>query len=170
MFSLFNDTSMPGCQNCSGDGEFALDPTTNESCTQCNLTCEPGYEGVACPTQPGWLLCQECGAPPANASLNGLLCDWDCDAGYFRLNSSYCEPCAGGQCQAGFNRSQCTPIRDSDCDTPCVDPRKPKYNSIWTEGCQWACAPGYTQSTQNYVLWVQYSCVPTTSRVFWLYG
>lgn len=167
------------CQNCTDAGWYATDPTSGASCVPCNASCPAGSYPTACPTYAGGdrFLCEPCpGVPPnatstapANASAN-TACNWRCDDGFFQVNASACAPCTAGPCPPGFNRSACTPLADTDCDTPCVDPNKPLRNSVWTSGCGWGCAEGYELSAVDYVLWVQYSCVASGARLFDAWG
>lgn len=167
------------CRNCTESGWYAPDPTSGASCVPCNASCEPGYYPTKCPTYAGQdrFLCEPCPGVPPNATSTAPVgatantaCNWACDAGFFQANASACVPCTVGACPAGFNRSACTPLADSDCDTPCVDKDKPLRNSVWTSGCAWACAEGYELSAADYVLWVQYSCVAAGARLFDMWG
>lgn len=163
------------CLSCDVPGYFAEDPTAGESCTPCNATCPPGYAPEACPGYAGGdlFLCAECPELPANASSTASVqstaataCNWQCDTGFYQLNASVCVQCTAGDCPAGYNRSACTAWQDSNCDQPCKDPTKPQINSMWTSGCKWSCDDGYTLRATDYVLWVEYSCVVSGSRLF----
>lgn len=175
-FGMFREASSSDvCQNCSQTGAYATDPTSGSSCTPCNSSCETGFFPTPCPTYVGsdLFLCQPCASRPPNATSTAALaatantaCNWQCDSGFYQANGSACVPCSSGPCPPGYNRSACTPLADSDCDTACVDPNKPLRNSVWTSGCSWACAEGYELSAADYVLWVQYSCVAAGSRLF----
>jgi hypothetical protein len=167
------------CQNCSEAGFFAADPTTNLSCVPCNASCDAGSYPTPCPTYAGndLFLCLPCELLPGNATSTAAAqatantaCNWECDPGFYQVNASECVPCTSGPCPAGYNRSACTGLADTNCDAPCVDPKKPLLNSEWTSGCGWACADGYELSAVDYVLWVQYSCVAAGSQLFTLWG
>lgn len=179
-FGMYREASESQlCQNCSERGRFATDPTSRLSCEACNASCGAGYYPTPCPTYAGGdlFLCEPCPGLPANATSTAPVggtastaCNWECDAGFHQVNASVCVPCTVGPCEPGFNRSACTPLADSDCDTPCVAPNKPLRNSVWTAECGWGCADGYELSAVDYVLWVQYSCVATGSRLFETWG
>lgn len=179
-FGMYREASESDmCRNCSESGHFATDPASGRSCVACNASCEPGYYPTPCPTYAGGdlFLCEACGGIPAHATstapVGGTIntaCNWGCDAGFYQANGSACVPCSAGSCDPGFNRSACTPLADSNCDTPCVDPNKPLRNSAWTAGCAWGCADGYELSAVDYVLWIQYSCVASGSRLFDAWG
>lgn len=178
-FGMYREASESQvCRNCLESGYFATDPASRLSCVACNASCEPGYSPTPCPTYPGGdlFLCEPCAPRPANAASTAppaatanTACTWECDAGFYQFNASVCAPCSAGPCDPGFNRSACTPLADSNCDTPCVDPNKPLRNSVWTSGCAWGCADGYELSAVDYVLWIQYSCVATGSQLFALW-
>lgn len=180
LYGMYREAGLTDlCQNCSIPGEYATDPTSGMSCVACNATCDPGYYPTPCPTYMGsdLFLCEPCADIPVNASSTAApsatantACNWQCDAGLYQVNGSTCVPCSTGACPGGFNRSSCTQLADSNCDTPCVDPKKPLRNSVWTRDCAWACADGYELSAVDYVLWVQYSCVAAGARLFSLWG
>lgn len=164
-----------GCLACEPTGYYAEDPTDGLSCTPCNATCAPGFSPQPCPAYAGGdlFLCEPCPDPPANASSTAVshatantACNWQCDTGFYQQNGSACAPCTIGDCPAGFNRSACTPEVDSNCDQACVDKSKPPLNADWISGCTWGCAEGYELSINDYLLWVQYSCVVAGSRSF----
>ena len=164
-----------GCLACEPAGYYAEDPESGLSCAPCNATCAPGFSPQPCPAYSGGdlFLCEPCPDPPANASSTAAAratastaCNWQCDAGFYQANTTLCTACTAGDCPPGFNRSACTPWVDSNCDTPCVDRNKPLFNSVWVSGCTWGCAEGYELSTNDYLLWVQYSCVAAGSRSF----
>jgi len=177
MYRVAGDTEL--CQNCSELGSYAADPATNLSCVPCNASCAAGFYPSPCPTYAGTdlFLCQACAALPDNATSTAAraatantACNWECEPGYYQANGSACVPCTAGPCPPGYNRSACTPLADSNCDTPCADPNKPLRNSVWTSGCSWGCAEGYELSAADYVLWVQYSCVAAGAQLFALWG
>ena len=177
MYRAENDTEL--CQNCTTVGFYAQDPTTPASCVPCNASCPGGYSPQPCPTYPrnDLFRCVPCADLPENATStatgqSGALtaCNWKCDPGYYQANGTTCLPCTAGECQPGQNRTECSDTADSNCDRPCVDPNKPLLNSGWVSGCRWACDAGYELSASDYVLWVQYSCVKSGSRLFSLWG
>ena len=179
-FGMYREASESDmCRNCSDIGHYATDPASRASCVACNASCAPGHYPTPCPTYAGadLFLCEPCPDLPANATSTAPVggtantaCNWQCDAGFYQANGSACEPCSSGPCDPGFNRSACTPLADSNCDAPCVAPNKPLRNSVWTAGCAWGCADGYELSAVDYVLWTQYSCVVSGSRLFDVWG
>ena len=176
-FGSYREVDMDACGMCE-DGYFAEDARVN-NCTQCNSTCEVGFNPVSCPFYPGndRFMCEPCPEIPINAVLTpaanftgNTACDWECEDGYFRLNASYCQLCSEMACSPGFNVSLCSRLADANCDVECVDDRKPLFNSQWTLGCEWGCVNGYVLSVQDYVMFVQYSCVLDGARSFWSWG
>ena len=135
-FGSYREVDMDACGMCE-DGYFAEDARVN-NCTQCNSTCEVGFNPVSCPLYPGddLFICEPCPEIPINAVLTpaanftgNTACDWECEDGYFRLNSTYCQLCSEMACSPGFNVSLCSRLADANCDVECVDDRKPLFNS-----------------------------------------
>lgn len=153
----YREATQTGCQNCTIAGYFARNASTASSCTACNQSCPVGYDALECPLNPGLYTCEKCPKPPANASYwSGCL--YACNQGFFASNDT-CQACNTSECEPGFNRSDCTAYHDSDCLTPCEDATKPLWYSQYTQGCSWACIPGYTLVTKNYVLYTINECV-----------
>ena len=161
----YREDGMDACEVCPLKGYYAADATNASSCAPCNATCAAGYAKTPCPVYPDMFLCVDCAPLPPNATRHWTSCGYICDAGFYSVNGT-CAECASGPCPPGYNRSACSDWADTNCDAPCEDPRKPTDNSEWTSGCEWACAPGYSLLTVNYVWWTQTSCVPTGAQ--WL--
>ena len=174
-FGMYREVDMDACEVCEA-GYFAMDPAAG-NCTKCNSTCEVGFNPVSCPTDVDLFICEPCDNPPLNAVLtpavnftSNTACDWECLDGYFRFNETYCQACSSFICEPGYNFTNCSRISDSNCDLECVDKNKPLFNSQWTVGCEWGCVDGYSLSVQDYVLFMQYSCVLGGARSFWSWG
>jgi len=174
-FGMYREVDMDACEVCEA-GYFAMDPAVG-NCTECNSTCEVGFNPVSCPTDVDLFICEPCDNPPLNAVLtpavnftSNTACDWECLDGYFRFNETYCQACSSLICEPGYKFTNCSRISDSNCDLECVDKNKPLFNSKWTVGCEWGCVDGYSLSVQDYVLFVQYSCVLGGARSFWSWG
>jgi hypothetical protein len=131
------------------------------------------------PTQT-YAICRECPPLPGNASWANLTidpmttngraleeCAFDCLPGFYHAGGG-CEACtatgSSRTCPAGFRLSECTALRDANCDTPCVDTNKPTFYSHWEagSGCPWACDDGYELRVWDYVMFQLRECSPTS--------
>jgi hypothetical protein len=178
-YGMYRQGSDVGCQFCFLGGMWARDPANASSCEACYTNCSLGFSPTPCPFYAGSIplyACTPCGGIPQNASRSpvglalGSACDWQCDAGHYS-NGTGCLPCNQTECEPGFVRAECTPLSDSNCETACVNGTKPNENSVWGALCTWHCAPGYTITRLDYVLWVQWECIPVSSMSgYWAWG
>ena len=159
----YREAGQRGCAAC-GANLYPADAGNGSSCVACADGC-PNWESPApCPVNASLVVCQPCPAPlPGNATwVVGAVapCAYRCLPGYFHSDNRACLPCTARACPLGFAFAACTPFRDSDCETPCVNGTKPAQNAVWTDGCGWACDAGYRASLADYVIFSFYECVP----------
>ena len=156
-----------GCQTCSASGHHALDSASASSCVACNSSCPAGMAADPCPDNAGLYACSDCPDPPSNATYYHH-CFFSCNTGFYHEPASLsCEPCNSSVCEPGYNRSACSPWKNADCDTPCVDPTKPLWYSHYTSGCQWSCDSNYTLTTHAYGAVTVPQCVQDAPLGFW---
>ena len=160
-FRAYNSSN--GCQNCSGPA-YPINQADPSSCVACNESCATGFNQLPCPGQTDFFICELCPSIPSNSTPT-VHCGYMCNTGFYNVNNT-CLACATGPCPTpGYNRSGCSDWADSNCDTPCDDPDMPPQYAEYTVGCEWACLPGYTLYTQDYVWWTKTACVVSGAQV-----
>ena len=157
---------LPGqlaCTGC-GPGWFAPDATGARGCVQCNASCPSGTRAAPCPdsnSSSSRVVCSACDGPlPGNTSWTSG-CDYDCRAGFYRVQGG-CSACSVDKaCPAGFRASECAPDSDANCDTACVNASKPEFYSEWTvsHDCRWGCQRGYSLVVTDYWVFKVFECV-----------
>jgi len=172
-FGLYREGGI-GCENCSIPGFYA--PNASQAvCVECNRTClRPGWRWAAfCPGDESgdFSVCEPCDELPISGRWRNLTvdpsrnyraleeCAYDCGAGHY--SNDGCILCnASRVCEPGWKLTPCSAFRDSHCDEPCVDDRKPRFYSHWTGGdCAWACDEGMALVTTDYVLFSIRECI-----------
>ena len=145
---------------CSGPGFYETQQCTDwtdRECSICNRVCDtPGDFPSVCTTDPNG--CAACSnLPKYNAFYTphaGMFvrsaseCPWKCDAGFYSpVGSIECLLCTvydQTSCPPGVIFSACTSVQDASCIKQCNNESKPVLHSVYADGCNWACASGYT--------------------------
>jgi hypothetical protein len=161
----------PACLPCASAKAYARDPTRGDSCVECSAACGYGERWRPCPVDPALFVCEACG--PLLSEAHRLVtgrdnrdCWTECGAGFYQTGGA-CVACRTGVCPHGFIFTPCTRYADYNCGRPCVNASKPPLNSVWAEGCSWACAPGYAVRSRQILSWTEYACESQAS-VPWL--
>ena len=158
----YREEAMGGCVSCADPRAYARDPARGDSCTACSAACGYGQRWGACPVDASLFVCEPC-APlqsPGQRYVTGRdnrACWTECAAGHYEAGS-LCLPCTVAECPPGAVYAPCTRYADYRCDQACVNESKPTQNSVWAEGCSWACAPGFTLRTRRVLSWMEYAC------------
>lgn len=155
----FRDNTVQQCTQCPA-GQYATDPTTSGSCTDCSAQCG-GRKQTPCPTDAKLFVCVDCPPVRANAVPNGLdNCATKCVDGFFESDDE-CTPCTQFDditCPAGNNLIPCGVYSDAAC-VPCANASMPLYYARYVTGerglpsasCAWECIEGYTARSSAWV-------------------
>ena len=144
--------SGPGVFNKKGSCPWACRPdffTSGDfSCEVCDFSsCGVGQFRSPC-TSTASGVCTSCSSGPSNSEYTGPgkpydadNCEWKCVGGYYNSGGK-CSPCTTTECPAGQRRTDCTADSDGTC-VECSFIVVPE-NAVFTKGCEFACADGYT--------------------------
>lgn len=155
----FRDATVQQCTQCPA-GQYATDPTTRESCTDCSIECG-GRKQTPCPTDAGLFVCVDCPPVRANAAPNGLdNCATACAEGFFERDNE-CVGCTqfdDTTCPAGNILIPCGVYSDSAC-APCANASMPLYYAQYvasgmgspSTSCAWECIQGYTAKSSAWI-------------------
>ena len=100
-------------------------------------------------------MCSDCGVNISEQAHFTSLCEWVCNAGFYKNTNSTCTLCTSSDvCDPGFYKPPCTNgISDQECVNCNNKPSDIKsfYTSPSTDntatGCLWACNMGYFKNT-----------------------
>ena len=158
----YRDGSAEMCLPCPSATAYARDPARGDSCVECSAACGYGERWLPCPVAPGLFVCEACGPLPSEAhrlvtGRDNRACWTECAAGFYQAGGA-CVACGHGECAPGFIFTPCSRYADYDCGRPCANASKPALNSVWAEGCSWACAPGFAMRSRSILSWTEYAC------------
>ena len=162
----YKEAGMAACRACASPSSYATNATSRGSCAECARECDAGQRWSPCPAMAGsseWFLCAPC--EPALRETqeyvpgaDNRVCWWQCLSGHYEREGA-CVGCTTDACPAGSMFTPCTAYADRDCSRPCVNSTMPEENAVWTAGCEWGCAPGFTLQQRVVVAWTEYACI-----------
>ena len=140
----------PTCNFACNEGFFR----NGSVCSPCdNPQCSPGAHQTQC--NPMNRRCTSCPVPYGPAEFTAG-CEFTCKNETYKTGQ-YCMPCSVGVCAPGSHRTQCQPLKNTEC-TACA---RPFGSYTWTSECEFQCRMGsYLMASMFCALCSAPSCTP----------